>query len=214
MWLSVFLVLLQHYIDLNTQYLLVLDGSSNGYLRMQGSGSEYIPMVSPVCRVPCDDVINYIDDTGDSYQFQVKKPREPSELSLEWTPSTMVHNTNELDRDEKLNSQCDLCVKIGGDGTVETTALVHPRPKDSPSDSDQSQEEEAHSAEPFLSRSDSDRSENDIPLRRHRKGGYKCNDSMTSDTSSGFHSDYIPDDSAPPEYSLVVMNPGNGEVMI
>ena len=40
--------ILQHYIELNTQYLLVKDGSHEGYLRMQGStvGSDgYLPMV-------------------------------------------------------------------------------------------------------------------------------------------------------------------------
>ena len=41
-------VILQHYIELNTQYLLVKDSSNEGYLRMQGPpevADGYLPMV-------------------------------------------------------------------------------------------------------------------------------------------------------------------------
>ena len=201
----------QHYIDLNTQYLLIQDSSQNGYLRMQGSASDYLPMANPSSKskVPNDGFMSGAGnvDAGDAGMMQARRESDLSELEV--VDETGLNNKDSPKGTRKRN----LSVNLAPDGSIKTTAVVHTPSKDSPTDSDQSQDEEnANLNDPFLSRSDSDRSERELGLRRGRKG-YKCNDSLTSDTSSGFHSDYIPDDSASPDFNLVGRN-DPGEVMV
>ncbi len=239
----------QHYIDLNTQYLLVQDSGTSGYLRMQGStASEYIPMVPSLAtdskvepqaasdkaeseegeedeEIEVVSIHSNLDENCDNTDktlttgLSLSTPQEPV-----WKPLVEVENENELEDAEdneespEAAKKHELRVSISLGGAIETTAMVHPEPKDSPTDShsDNSYEEERNSpVEPFLSRSGSDQSDRGGTGRRGRKG-YKCNDSVASDTSSGFHSDYVPDmdNSATPEYSIVLRRDREREIMV
>lgn len=210
------------------QYL-VQDSHNSGYLHMQGSGSEYIPMIpsSPGRR----EAAAGAQPEKDSYGSAVRARSSDCVGCCDW--KVKLETVEELgsgsisrpdysrpSRTEKIRhpqgphgsqgTQVPLQVSVDSEVSV-TQAVVHPEPKESPSSSSHSLEDRASPDDPFLTRSDSDRSDKERAPGRPRRC-YKCNDSVTSETSSGFHSDYQPEDSGTLEYSAVI--PHSPEVMV
>ena len=218
----------QHYIALESQYLLVKDGTHSEYLRMAGGVMTYIPMSSDADNsamesIPMDDddVVADASDAGVSpdysnTQYQ-RPPSSPSHVELQPMPSldnddvtpeeADIHDSP-FDTTEKKDPQNEC--------SVETKVMIHSQPKSEPDTShgDSYYDFTTSQQVPFLQRSGSDRSENGGAPRGRK--GYKCNDSVTSDTSSGFHSDYFPDEPVSPDHTQFVF-PNTGvlkEVMV
>ncbi len=113
----------------------------------------------------------------------------------------------------------DIMVNIGNSGVVQTKVEVHVSPEgkesvERPGHHNTLDEEESCDGscgqcdescdrnspiQSLLVRSGSDRSDQSsvsIPMQSRHGSRYKCNDSMASDTSSGFHSDFTPEESS------------------
>ena len=108
----------------------------------------------------------------------------------------------------------DIMVSIGNTGVLQTKVEVHASPEgiESAERPGQHNTLDEESCDPcdescdrnspiqsLLVRSGSDRSDQSsvsIPMQSRHGSRYKCNDSMASDTSSGFHSDYTPEESS------------------
>ena len=181
-------------------------GASN-YLPMEGS--VYIPMAAagttslelPDADKAEDEAKGYADklrrrvsSAGEAIPLKPMQKVEPVARS-ESSPVT----SNQIPSTEHSAA----AEPIDDDSPKETTALVHHDGERSPETVMPERSDgpvEATASEPLLP------PQTGIPMRP--KKGCNSNESMTSNASSGFHSDYIPDmNSAPPNYDLVM---GNG----
>ena len=183
---------------------------SSGYLKMRGS--DYIPMQP---RVPpqegstdedgsCSTHSNNSDE--DNYDNSRRgKSRSCDKTDLDMMEMKPMLRVNLPPRNYS-NYAPYLRVSVVPNLEVHTTALVHhsdPSSEDSPVDTHSSSSCDSNVF-------DGHNYENQIPYRiprhkpaRHKKGS-KSNESVMSDTSSGFVSDYLGEDLPPPEYNLVM----------
>jgi FMS-like tyrosine kinase 1 len=216
----------EHYIELNTQYLLEQDLIQPGYLHMQGStATDYIPMSSEDARVSTTEIdgLSLPDQPEEDYD-NIKRNRSSTMGSgrYEMRPMAKVDSLNECrpepcERGQNVPRLKRLPNQIPGPDHHELTGV---NAQGSPTGAngskwDQSDDvqDQPSSRDHFLYRTGSDRSDRGLP--KHRKS-CKSNDSVTSDTSSGFHSDYIPEDCAPPEYNnqIVINGHVDAEVIV
>ena len=178
-------------------------------IRLSSSGSQR-------SRLPSGGSAQYRardSSTGSDYSSSgYLRPRQSGEFSR--LPRSERRSARRP-KDIRLATSAHSPTIVGdGDGNVEThKAEVHSSsssssPESTPPDtnhlSEESEDQEQHSPlEPFLSRSGSAHSSSSPTTGRR----YKCGDSMTlSDTSSGFHSDYAPEEnSVPTDYNTVVL---------
>ena len=173
---------------------------------MQGSGSEYIPMI-PSSPGRIEREAKEREEEEEAEEASGGEEKDESEAKEEENndnkdcPVTITMETDENEakvEDENPDSPTrPKNLTDTPDGLLSTQAMVHNNPRQSPTNSSQNSSPD----DTFLSRSDSDRSDKIPPRCRTR---YMCNDSVTSETSSGFHSDYQPEDSGTIEYSQVL----------
>lgn len=180
---------------------------TSGYMRMRGS--EYIRMKAAAAQ----------EDSDNSMQVPISMAyadiphRRQHESDIVARPMQRLQPS---DHDESM--ELDVVVPspslMGGAEAVATEAK--PVTDSSENDGEQSGSEEAEDQasplDPFIPKM-THLNGGGVHLRN--KKGCKSNDSVVSETSSGFHSDYIPEDnnSMPPNYEAVIASNMNESVV-
>ena len=200
----------QHYLDLNQLYTGTEGNEptsptpSSGYLRMRGS--EYIRM-----KAAQDDDVASLHVPNSTAYADIARQRLPS-TRTDHIPLRPMERVPAVPEEEDA---LDVVVRSPSPKlprhvpkTSVPAAYVPKRSSDSSGNSGlQSGSEEADDQpspmDPFIPKMNH---LNGGAQFRNAKKGCKSNDSVVSDASSGFHSDYIPEDnnSMPPNYEAVV----------
>ena len=185
-------------------------GASN-YLPMEGS--VYIPMSAAGTSLELPDA-DKAEDEAKGYADKLRRRVSSAGEAIPLKPMQKVEPVVRSESSPATSNQilgtdhCAVAVAepIDDDSPKETTALVHHDGESSPETvvpDGNDDPAEATASEPLLP------PPRGVPMRP--KKGCNSNESMTSNASSGFHSDYIPDmNSAPPNYDLVM---GNGHTV-
>jgi hypothetical protein len=217
----------QHYIDLNTPYLVLQDEAAaasqpspppSGYLQMNSNG--YMMMKQPSDRSPTnnrdtaielEDISLESGDKSDEDDGYIKPRRrnhsEDAGDEMEMKPMLSaneiesVTNTAKGDKRDNMNVK-DLRVDLVEGKAIKTTAVVHGTPQKSPTGSSSSYMSQSSQEDGYLVPN----STKTVAPSRRLGNSLKSTGSATSETSSGFHSDYVNDDFPPPGYDSAIQD--------
>lgn len=199
---------LQHYIDLNINYVKQKEAKygQEGYLQMAGSiKSDYIPMSqdNSLGSEPCETSDGYIPEQASEYDDRSRKQAKDSTTAVK--PMAKLGHYNETTNGPtryspknhskhaknslKLNNNNKLY--NGGDAHTPEGGLGNFKKDDSPSPLD-----------PFLPSGSSELANNGVALRP--KPTYSANNS--SNSMNSVPSDYIDNDLKPPNYDSVIFD--------
>ncbi|XP_064636645.1 vascular endothelial growth factor receptor 1-like isoform X2 [Lineus longissimus] len=200
-----------HYIDLNTPYLVRQDEASaasqpspppSGYLQMNSNG--YMMMKQPDDRSPKNhDTAIELEDVGlDDGYIKPRRRNHSKDGGDEMELLPMLSTNEKQGKGEKRDNMNvkDLRVDLVEGKPVKTTAVIHGTPQKSPTGSSSS----------YMSQSSEDNgylvpnSTKTVTPPRRLGNSLKSTGSATSETSSGFHSDYVNDDFPPPGYDSAI----------